>query len=199
MRFRLQLPTRKAERLRRLADEELMELVGSRRDTDAFGVVLERHADAAYSLAYRILGNQESAEDVLQEAFLALWRHGSYDHSKGSVRTWILSIVHHRAVDTLRRKGARPTHAVDADELLRNRPAKERTEETVASRESTARLRSALELLPEEQRQVVELAYFGGFTHAEIAALSDLPIGTVKGRMRLALKKLRDELEEEVW
>src|SRR5579875_109061 len=198
MRFRLSLPTRKAERLRRMADEELMELVGQR-DPDAFAIVLERHADAAYSLAYRIVGNNEAAEDVLQEAFLALWRFGNYDRSKGSVRTWILSIVHNRAIDTLRRKGARPTQAMDADELLRNRPAEERTEETVAHRERAARLRSALDLLPEEQRRVVELAYFGGFTHAEIAALSELPIGTVKGRMRLALQKLRDELEEEVW
>jgi len=181
-----------------MADEELMELVGQR-DPDAFAIVLERHADAAYSLAYRIVGNNEAAEDVLQEAFLALWRFGNYDRSKGSVRTWILSIVHNRAIDTLRRKGARPTQAMDVDELLRNRPAEERTEETVAHRERAARLRSALDLLPEEQRRVVELAYFGGFTHAEIAALSELPIGTVKGRMRLALQKLRDELEEEVW
>src|SRR5579875_74895 len=198
MRLRLPIPSGRHERLRRLADEELMDLV-CEQDPDAFGVILERHADAAYSLAYRILGNSEAAEDVLQEAFLSLWRRGGYDRSKGSVRTWILSIVHNRAIDTLRRKGARPTQAMDVDELLRNRPAEERTEETVAHRERAARLRSALDLLPEEQRRVVELAYFGGFTHAEIAALSELPIGTVKGRMRLALQKLRDELEEEVW
>jgi len=168
-------------------------------DPDAFGVILERHADAAYSLAYRILGNSEAAEDVLQEAFLSLWRRGGYDRSKGSVRTWILSIVHHRAVDTLRRGAARPTFTFDAEEVLRNQPAAERPFELVAHKESSRRLRSALEVLPPQQRKVIELAYFGGFTHAEIAAMTQEPIGTVKGRMRLGLQKLREELKEEVW
>jgi len=198
VRFKLQLPTRRAERLRKLADEELMDLV-SQRQTDAFAIILERHADAAFSLAYRILGSREGAEDVIQEAFLALWRHRGYDRSRGSVRTWVLSIVHHRAIDALRRRGTRLAQGVDADELLRNQPAAERTDETVALRERAAKVRSALDVLPEEQRRVVELAYFGGFTHAEIASLSELPIGTVKGRMRLALQKLRIELGEEAW
>src|ERR1700709_1093804 len=91
------------ERLRKLADEELMELVAGN-DAEAFEVVLERHEDAAFSLAYRICGKRSVAEDVAQEAFLALWRSGArYDRTRGSVRTWVLGIVHHRAIDALRR------------------------------------------------------------------------------------------------
>src|ERR1700712_2499582 len=93
------------EKLRKLADEELMELVAGN-DAEAFEVVLERHEDAAFSLAYRICGKRSVAEDVAQEAFLALWRSGArYDRTRGSVRTWALGIVHNRAVDSLRRTG----------------------------------------------------------------------------------------------
>src|SRR6476659_9859095 len=100
------------EELRKRADEELMQMVAAN-DADAFEVVLERHADAAFSLAYRICGRRSLAEDVAQEAFLALWRSGArYDPTRGSVRTWALAIVHNRAVDTLRRSGVQERRRV---------------------------------------------------------------------------------------
>ncbi len=107
-------------KLRKLADEELMELVAGN-DADAFEVVLERHADAAFSLAYRICGRRSLAEDIAQEAFLSVWRSGArYDRARGSVRTWTLGIVHNRAVDTLRRRGTREAQQVSDDGPRRN-------------------------------------------------------------------------------
>src|ERR1700733_2875083 len=101
------------EKLRKLADEELMERVAAN-DADAFEVVLERHADAAFSLAYRICGRRSLAEDIAQEAFLSVWRSGArYDRARGSVRTWTLGIVHNRAIDALRRRTVRERGRVD--------------------------------------------------------------------------------------
>lgn len=178
-------------KLRKLADEELMELV-CRNEAAAFEIVLERHVDAAFSLAYRMIGRRSLAEDVVQEALLSLWRSGArYDRSRGSVRNWILGITHHRAVDGLRRDGVRTSKNVSDDELEERLEAPERTDVEVVRRDEAQGIRAALDQLPAEQVRVIELAYFGGFTHTEIAAMLDLPIGTVKGRMRLGLEKLR--------
>jgi RNA polymerase sigma-70 factor (ECF subfamily) len=183
-------------KLRKLADEELMELVAAN-DADAFEVVLERHADAAFSLAYRICGRRSLAEDIAQEAFLSVWRSGArYDRARGSVRTWTLGIVHNRAVDTLRRRGTREARQVSDDGLAETLEAPERTDEQALENATSVEIRGALDELPREQRRVIELAYFGGFTHTEIAAMLATPVGTVKGRMRLGLHKLRDELAE---
>jgi RNA polymerase sigma-70 factor (ECF subfamily) len=182
--------------LRKLADEELMELVAGN-DADAFEVVLERHADAAFSLAYRICGRRSLAEDIAQEAFLSVWRSGArYDRARGSVRTWTLGIVHNRAVDTLRRRGTREAQQVSDDGLAETLEAPERTDEQALENATSLEIRGALAELPSEQRRVIELAYFGGFTHVEIASMLKAPVGTVKGRMRLGLRKLRDELTE---
>jgi RNA polymerase sigma-70 factor, ECF subfamily len=130
-----------------LADEDLMALVEGG-DPGAFAGLYDRHGRAAYSLAYRMAGERQAAEDLVQDAFLDVWRAaGSYKAERGSVRTWVLSIVHNRGIDQLR---------------------------SAASR-----------------RRILELAYFSGYTHTEIADLLDLPLGTVKGRMRLGLKKIR--------
>ncbi len=181
-------------KLRKLADEDLMELV-CRNEAAAFEIVLERHVDAAFSLAYRMIGRRSLAEDVVQEALLSLWRTGArYDRSRGSVRNWILGITHHRAVDALRRDGVRTSKNVSDEALEERLEAPERTDVEVVSRDEAQEVRSALERLPAEQTRVIELAYFGGFTHTEIAAMLDLPIGTVKGRMRLGLEKLRNWL-----
>jgi RNA polymerase sigma-70 factor, ECF subfamily len=181
------------EELRKLADEELMALV-ARSDADAFEVVLERHANAAFSLAYRICGRRALAEEISQESFLAIWRSGGrYDGSRGSVRTWTLGIVHNRAVDALRRSGAQERRHV-SDEGLDLLEAPERTDAQAVESAVSRDIRAALDGLPDEQRRVIELAYFGGFTHTEIASMLDTPIGTVKGRMRLGLRKLRGEL-----
>src|SRR5579875_901919 len=175
---------------RALADEELMELVRGE-DVRAFEVVFDRHGGAAYSLAYRICGSRSRAEDIVQEAFLALWRNSArYDPLRGSVRAWILSVVHNRAIDALRREAVEAQRVRD-EFLSEQLSGSESTEAEAEKRDDARRVRLALEQLPSEQRRVIELAYFGGFTHSEIAGMLGLPAGTVKGRMRLGLSKLR--------
>ncbi len=177
--------------LRHLADEDLMALVQAA-DAAAFEVLYERHAAVVYSLAYRIMGTAGAAEDVTQEALLSAWRGaGRYDRSRGSARTWLLGIVHHRAIDALRRRGPSERREVDSEGIAERLESPQRTDEQVASAEQASSLRELLAQLPVEQRKVIELAYFGGFTHTEIAAMLDVPLGTVKGRMRLALERLR--------
>ncbi len=179
---------------RRLADEDLMQLV-RRGEAEAFEVVYERHSDAAYSLAYRMCGARGVAEDVIQEAFLALWRSGArYDRTRGSVRTWILGIVHNRAIDALRRSLVHDRRRASDEGMEERFEARERTDVEASRREEAASVRAALGDLPPEQSRVIELAYFGGFTHSEIADMLSTPIGTIKGRMRLGLEKLRGQL-----
>jgi RNA polymerase sigma-70 factor (ECF subfamily) len=186
--------TSKAERL---ADEELMPLIGEK-DPDAFGVFYDRHGGVAYSLAYRIVGERGAAEDVTQEAFISIWRSGArYDAARGSVRTWMLGIVRNRAIDFLRSKAGRaPKLDFDDDSILEHRPAAEQTESEALQRETAQEVRGALDELPGEQAKVIQLAYFGGFSHSEIAGMLGVPLGTVKGRMRLGLEKIRGELAE---
>ena len=188
---------RDPEALQRLADEDLMTLVDAK-DSDAFAVIYDRHGGAAYSLAHRIVGEAGMAEDVIQEAFLSIWRSTArFDATRGSVRGWMLGIVRNRAIDALRRT-ARPAPKLDLDDdaVLETRPAAQLTEAEAIRRETADRLRQALGLLPREQSQVIELAYFGGFSHSEIADMLGAPIGTVKGRMRLGLEKIRATLAE---
>ena len=185
----------RSEDHRRLGDDDLMALVCAG-DSAAFEVVYERHSTVAYSLAHRMCGRRQAAEDVVQEAFLSAWRRASsFDATRGSLRTWLLGIVHHRAIDHLRRSGGdlrrRADQPVEEIEL----DAKVDVGEEVAHREQAGIVREALTGLPDEQSQVIDLAYFGGFTHTEIADMLGLPVGTVKGRMRLGLSKLRSTFE----
>lgn len=181
--------------LRDLADEDLMQLV-QRAEASAFEVVYDRHAGAAFSLAYRMCGKRAVAEDVVQEAFLSIWRSGArYDRGRGSVRTWILGITHHRAIDSLRRGVVQERHRASDEGIEERFEAPERTDVEVARREEALEVRSALEDLPTEQRRAIELAYFGGFSQSEIAEMLEMPIGTVKGRMRLGLEKMRGRLD----
>jgi RNA polymerase sigma-70 factor (ECF subfamily) len=177
--------------LRDLADEDLMPLV---RDGEAraFEVVFDRHAQRAFSLAYRMCGRRAMAEDIVQEAFLSLWRSGArYDPARGSVRSWVLSVVHNRAIDAFRRETVRDSRDVRDDRMVERTPSLQLTHTEVERRDDAQHVRSALAELPAEQRQVIELAYFGGFTHSQIAETLGLPAGTVKGRMRLGLTKMR--------
>jgi RNA polymerase sigma-70 factor, ECF subfamily len=180
--------------LRRLADEDLMQLVAGG-DGNAFGVLYERHANVAFSLAFRMCGKQANAEEVVQEAFLSMWRGGArYDRTRGSVRTWVLGIVHNRAVDALRRGTVHDRGRVSDEGIEERVQAPDRTDQEVDRRDEAREIRAALEGLPSEQSHVIELAYYGGFTHSEIATMLDIPIGTIKGRMRLGLDKLRTQL-----
>jgi RNA polymerase sigma-70 factor, ECF subfamily len=182
--------------LRSLADEDVMQLV-RRGDARAFEVIYERHSAAAFSLAYRMMGTRSGAEDVTQDAFLSLWRSGArYDRARGSVRTWVLGIVHHRAIDALRRATVHDRRRAGDEGIEERFEARERTDAEAARREEAGTVRGALSALPPDQSQVIELAYFGGFTHTEIADMLDAPVGTVKGRMRLGLKKMKAQLGE---
>ncbi len=183
--------------LRMLADEELVQLVGED-DAAAFEILYERHTDAAYALALRMCRRQGVAEEVAQEAFLSMWRSAAaYDPLRGSVRTWVLGIVHHRAIDALRR-GVLQDRARVSDEGIEERlEAAERTEQEVGRRDEAREVRAVLDGLPPEQSRVIELAYYGGLSHSEIATMLDMPVGTIKGRMRLGLQKMRSQLRSE--
>lgn len=189
--------TVRREKAERLADEELMPLIGAK-DPEAFEVFYDRHGGVAYSLAYRIVGEKAAAEDVTQEAFISVWRSGArFDRTRGSVRSWMLSIVRNRAIDALRsRAGKAPKLTFDDDAVLEQRPSGELTEEEAMRRETATEIRGALGELPGEQSKVIELAYFGGFSQSEISRMLGVPLGTVKGRMRLGLEKIRGELAE---
>jgi RNA polymerase sigma-70 factor, ECF subfamily len=182
--------------IRHLADEELMQLV-QRGDPRAFELLYDRHGGAAFSLAYRMTGNRTAAEDVSQEAFLSIWRSRlRYQPERGSVRTWLLGIVHNRAIDALRRSLVQERKRTTTEGLEERQEAPERTEVEAARRDEARQVRSALDTLPAEQRRTIELAYFGGFSQSQIAEMLEMPIGTVKGRMRLGLEKMRQHLVE---
>jgi RNA polymerase sigma-70 factor (ECF subfamily) len=183
--------------IQRLADEEVMVLLRDG-NPDAFEVIYDRHGGAAFSLAYRMVGDRNVAEDITQEAFLSMWRSRvRFDRERGSVRAWVLGIVHHRTIDALRRNIAHDRRRTSAEGLEERQEAPERTEVEVARRDEAREVREAMQTLPGEQLEVVRLAYFGGFTHTEIAGMLDQPIGTVKGRMRLGLEKMRRALSPE--
>jgi len=166
-------------------------------DARAFEVVFDRHAGPGFSLAYRMCGRRALAEEIVQEAFMSLWRSTArYDRARGSVRSWVLRVVRNRAIDTFRRERSSGRHHVSDDGITDTLVANERTEDEVERRSEARLVRTALDGLPPDQRQVIELAYFGGFSQSQIAEALGLPAGTVKGRMRLALSKLRIALSE---
>ena len=174
-----------------LADEDLISLVvGS--NAEAFATLYDRHGRAAYSLSYRMMGEKQAAEDLVQDAFLKVWRGtGSYRTERGSVRTWILSIVHNRGIDQLRSLASRRRTQNKVEASVPISQPSEAFAETWRNSQRE-QVREALGTLPPEQLKILELAYFSGYTHVEISELLDLPLGTVKGRMRLGLKKIRD-------
>ncbi|MEA2494579.1 MAG: hypothetical protein QOJ29_2490 [Thermoleophilaceae bacterium] len=170
-----------------------------RGDARAFEAIYDRHGSSAFSLAYRIAGNRAVAEDIVQEAFLSVWRSSvRYQPERGNLRSWLLSVVHNRAIDSIRRSVVQTRNLVDAEGAEERVAAPELTDAEAFRRDEARTVRTAMERLPSDQLRVVELAYFGGFTHTQIADMLGMPLGTVKGRMRLALDKMRDGLGEAV-
>ena len=169
-------------------DNALLQALAGR-DLSALSELYDRYGRISYTLAYRILGESESAEDVVQDAFLSAWRGaGTFRRERGNARSWLLSIVHHRSVDLLRRRTAfRPAPLEAAGDTA----ADIDTAEEAARNVDRRTVRDALGTLPEAQRRTIELAYFGGYTQSELADLMGVPLGTVKGRMRIGLQKMR--------
>jgi len=166
-------------------------------DAAAFALLYDRHSRAAYGLAYRILGEATAAEDVVQEAFLTVWRQAAtYGPERGTVRAWLLAIVHHRAIDHVRRRSYREERQQALDAVV-DPPDSADTWEQARQSVEGQHVREALEHLPPDQRRSITLAYFGGYTHDEIARLLGVPLGTVKGRLRIGLQKMRGYLDKQ--
>ena len=178
-----------------MSDLELLASIG-RSDRDALAVLYDRYGRRVFSLAARILSDHAASEEVTQDVFLSIWRRSaSYSADKGKFTTWLFSIAHNRTIDELRRrKRDRNRDNDDVDEHLDIISSDISPDDSVVAHSEYSMVRKALALLPPEQRAVVELAYFRGLTQAEIAVKTGQPLGTVKTRMRLALKKLRDAL-----
>lgn len=172
------------------SDAQLMTEV-SAGSVDAFGTLYDRYCDRAYRVAFAVCRDDGCAQDAVQEAFVSIWRTSSGYHSeRGSVAAWVLTVVRHRAIDLARRTGTARLHQPsDAD--LDDRASPDDTFEQVAASERTDVLLRLLGQLPDPQREVITLAYYGQLSHTEIAARLGLPPGTVKGRMRLGMHKLR--------
>ena len=182
-----------------VTDATLLQAVAARapRSLDAF---YDRFARRAYSLARRVCVDETLAEDVVQEVFLLVWRHPErHDPARGSVSTWLMTMVHHRAVDAVRREATRRRHTVppgeEGDEWLPPGPG---ADEAALDAVVAGHVREALEVLPAEQREALTLAYFGGFTQREVASISGIPLGTVKSRMFTAVRTLRGLLDGRV-
>jgi len=177
-------------------DRETMErLAGG--DLGALERLYDQYGAMSFSIAYRITGDRASAEDVVQEAFLGAWRNAArYADARGSVKTWLLSIVHHRAIDAVRRR--RPT--TELPETETNMPSTLVLPDTwteIAASLDRETVQAALATLSDVQREAIELAYFGGHTYREVAVLLEQPEGTVKSRIRAGLLRLRAALIEE--
>ena len=176
-------------------DDELIAAV-ARADQPALLALYDRHGRMGYGLAYRILGDAGAAEEAVQDAYLRVWRRAStFDASRGGARSWLLTIVHHCAIDLLRRRAGAPPVGAGLDEMANRQSVPDAWSE-VSGRIESERVRTAVETLPDEQRRAIEMAFFDGLTHREIAERDGLPLGTVKGRMRLGLKRLSSLLAE---
>lgn len=182
---------------RSLDDEALLAAI-QQNDEGALAELYDRYGRLAFGLAYRILGERGAAEDVVQEAYLAVWRRGaSFRSDRGSARAWLMSIVHNAAIDRRRGRFKREQEAVPIDDLaFKLESDAEDPFALVSEQIDAAQVRTALGSLPKDQRDAIELAYFGGLTQQEISDRTGTPLGTVKSRMRLGLYKLRSLLAE---
>jgi RNA polymerase sigma factor (sigma-70 family) len=179
-----------------VADADLVRRIRAG-DRSAVDDLYDRFRRPAFALARRILGDDGLAEDVLQDVFLAVWRDpGAFDGRRGSFSSWLMAMVHHKAVDAVRREESqrrRQTLAED-DLALRAPLSTYDVEEEAESRSAAARVRTALGNLPDSQREALTLAYYGGYTQREVAALTGAPLGTVKTRMLAGMRRLKEGL-----
>jgi RNA polymerase sigma factor (sigma-70 family) len=181
---------------RGLRDGQLVELVAEN-DADALEALYERYGRAAYSLARRILTDETLAQDVVQEVFLSLWRDARrFDAGRGTVATYLLSMTHHRAVDVVRREEKLRRWRTSDEGLELEPDPKARVEDEVELAERRTEVRTALAELPTAQREALLLAYFGGYTQREVAALVGVPLGTVKTRMAAGMRKMKEALQD---
>ncbi len=164
-------------------------------DSGAFETIYDRYCDEAFGIAMRVTGRRRAAEEATQDAFVSLWRSArTYDGNRGTVKAWLLTMVRNRSIDSIRHE-AHHERTVEIDDALAERLQDgECIEDDVADREEALHARRLLDSLPGEQREVIELAYFNGLTQAEIADQIKIPLGTVKGRQRLALEKMHRSL-----
>lgn len=173
------------------SDEDLVRSIQAG-DVRAFEAIYDRHVQHVFALAKRITGHMGMAEEATQDTFLSVWRTPqSFDASRASLRTWLLTIVRNRSIDALRRAARHARHQDLADDAAEQLESPERTEEAVIAMHGHVAARRLLADLPYEQREVLDLAYFGGYTQQEIATSVGVPLGTVKSRARLGLDKLR--------
>jgi RNA polymerase sigma factor (sigma-70 family) len=173
-----------------LEDAELLAQVAAR-DEGAIEALYARYGGACFALARRIIDDRQLAEDVVQQVFLAAWQGTGYDPNRGAVSTWLLSVTHHKAVDSVRREANRRKRLASEQALLELAASGPGPDDETWQRLRAGRTREALRLLPAEQREVLLLAYYGGYTQREIADLTGLPLGTVKSRTLAALRRLR--------
>jgi RNA polymerase sigma-70 factor (ECF subfamily) len=180
-------------------DEELIADLG-RGDAEALGLLYDRYRRLAMAVAYRILDDASAAEDSLQDAFVQVWRnHTSYHPERGSVKSWLLTIVRNAAIDRHRGKEgrARQDRPIDEVEYLLGEDDDPHAQAVEALQ--SEQIKAAIDQLPQEQRDAITLAFFNGLTHQEIAERTGVPLGTVKGRMRLGLRKMRQQLIDAEW
>jgi RNA polymerase sigma-70 factor, ECF subfamily len=173
-------------------DGELLAAVAAG-DEEALATLYDRYRLLAFSLAVRVVGDPQRAEDVVQDAFLSVWRRSqTYAAARGSVKTWLATIVRNRAIDLVRAR--RESTSIDEEILGQIRDAAPSVIEQVATSIDRETVRDAISELPEDQRSAIAMAYFGGLSHSEIAQRTGLPLGTVKGRIRLGMERLRAAL-----
>lgn len=183
-----------------VTDVTLLERIAEGR-SDALTALYDRFGRPAYSLARRVCADESLAEDVVQEVFLIIWREPRrFDPARGAVSSWLLTLVHHRAVDAVRREATRRRHSVRPSEDGEEWSVPVGPGADVAALEAVAagHVRDALAKLPREQREALALAYFGGYTQREVASLVNVPLGTVKSRMFSGMAKLRDLLGPQI-
>jgi RNA polymerase sigma-70 factor (ECF subfamily) len=182
-----------ARALAPLSDEALLALISTPDGDLALAELYDRYGKVAYGLAYRVLQNSSLAEDAVQEAFLTVWRTaGTYVRERGKPSTWLLTLVHRRAVDLVRREQRRRLPPLED----RAAPVVQGAEEEASNRERRRAVQAALAQLPADQREAIELAYYGGLTQSQLARQLGVPLGTVKSRMFAGLRRLGDLLRE---